>query len=1168
MRITFMTVSAPAVQYLMLAEERINALAPGALDLRIHYAVAEPAKAKAEKIVRDIGGADAVFLDLMGAPPAVVELVNRGCEACPGHIIPFGASAREYLRLGKFTADGMKASTNGKAPSMEMMKRMQTVAEALGKLMPGKMRDMRNYSLLMKYFQNATNDNLYAMLLLLLNEYGRMKGLPSAPPPQVPLPIALYTLPQMEPFESATDYKRTCAFSNALPNVLLLFSSYAYPTDTVSCVTAVRDALKPICNVYALGLSASFQEVEKNLRRLCGQIPGGISLILNCMPFRLAAGPMGGNVSLGIRFLEEMDVPYLHPFFITRRTKTDWENSVSGCTPSEVLLSIMLPELDGAVDTTPVGAMTEPKADAKFGVETYDLIPIEERLNHLSARVSRYLALRKKSNAEKRVAIICYNYPPGEANLFGGAFLDTFTSVSNILSAMKKEGYVVEQMSVDQLIDVFSAGKAVNLGDFETSWQDAIWYDAEEYHAPDEVTACFGTKPGDIMAEDGHFFIPGIRNGNLFIGLQPSRGVGDADEAAYHDRSLPPHHQYVAFYQWLRDEFQADAIIHVGTHGTLEFLKGKESGMSGACYPDRLVADLPHIYLYYCGNPSEAMIAKRRAAANLVSYQPPVFVESDLYDDYVELSSLLDSLRQAEAVSPESAADAHQMVMKKASEMAIAGDIEEIETELYRMQHSLIPKGLHVFGQGYSREEAGQYLAFLKRKMDGKRDADNMLTAAAEASMRNNEMQGLLHALCGGYNPAKLGGDVFRSPEVLPAGYNLYQFDPRLVPSKTAMERGMRIAENTLEAYRKEHGTYPTATAVILWGLETSRTQGETVGQILGYLGIRYAKDSHIWNQAFEPIPLEELGRPRIDVTINICGFFRDMFPMLIENLDDIFCALFDVDEPDELNYFKANANKRYGRLIDEGYDADEAKQIACARFFGPAAGEYGTDLTDIIGNKLWQEESELGLSFTASLRHVYSRRIHGRHITGLYEENLRCVEIVSQLRSDHEYEITDLDHYYEFLGGLAKSVELVKGRKVQMYVTDTTGNKPITEPVDKSIARGIRTRVLNPKWVDGMLAHKAHGAQKIADRFENVLGLAATTGAVDEWIYDALDQTYVQDENLRRRMTENNPHAYMRILEQMMEYSERGYWKATEEQLNRIRDIYIDMENELEGTI
>ena len=290
------------------------------------------------------------------------------------------------------------------------------------------------------------------------------------------------------------------------------------------------------------------------------------------------------------------------------------------------------------------------------------------------------------------------------------------------------------------------------------------------------------------------------------------------------------------------------------------------------------------------------------------------------------------------------------------------------------------------------------------------------------------------------------------------------------------------------------------------------------------------------------------------------------MYPNLIDTLDDLFHMVNDADESPMENFMKADSEKIYRYLLDKGYDEEEAKLLSTTRIFGPKEGEYGTGITSIIETKAWEKEEQIGSKFLSSLHYAYNRKMHGGEIENLYEQNLKSVEIVSQVRDNNEYEITDLDHYYEFFGGLAKSVEMVKGKKAVMLITDTTGNAPVTESAEKAVAKGIRTRVLNPKWIDGMLAHKYHGAQKISERFENVMGLAATTGAVEQWVYNDLCAAYAEDEKMRRRMAENNPYAYMSILEQMTEYSRRGYWTATAEQLETIRSAYLETENKIEG--
>lgn len=1224
MKFTFITVSAPSVKCLMKAAKEIAKLEPDLLDLHIYYAVTEYSKEKTARLISDINTSDMVFVDLMGSPAETIKAVYEGLKGCKGDVIPYGNSAREYIKLGSFSAASMKAS-GGKKPDMAAMKKMQSMAEAMGKIMPGKMRDMRNYSLICKYFYVADHQNILNMLYLILRDYGGAKKLPKPSEPREVPSAAVCRAKDMKYYGSFEEFSKDFPFDDKKPVIALLYYGHIYPMDYSGAVAVIAEHLQRYANVLPIAVSGMDSLNDGKLKKLLtGFLPKKPELVINCMSFRLSAGPMGGNISAGTDLLKELNVPYLHPFFMSRRTEKDWIDSVQGNTPSETLISVMLPEQDGAVLTLPVGAKTEPAYDEEFDVTSDEIKIIEERLEALADRAEKFIALRAKSNSEKKIAIICYNYPPGEANVFGGAFLDTFQSVSSILSLLKNNGFNSDDVSAEKLMSDFINGGLVNTGKYSDGGK-MLKYPLSDYKKflsgfadKDAVINAWGEPGGEIMIDEkGDFLIPAAAYGNIIVGIQPSRGIHEDNDKLYHDKSIPPHHQYIAFYKYISEKFGADAVIHVGTHGTLEFLKGKECGMSGMCYPDLLLGDMPHFYLYYCGNPSEATIAKRRSHASLIGYQPPVFVQSGLYGEYAELSAMLDEYHHQLSFSESAAAEVKHNIEELAKKLNLPFELEELESELYRLNSSLIPKGLHIFGQDYTDEEALCYVCELLKKPHD--DVPSLSELAAEELgedlaqaeeyggeklrrinslaelyfekyfgcdavpdklrctieygrkkydeiRRNAENEQLLNALSCGYIPAKPAGDIYRSPEVLPSGYNLYQFDQRFVPTLTAYQRGVRTAENTINTYYKEYGTYPNSTAVILWGLETSRTHGETIGQIMGYLGARLAKGNSAWNPKYELIPIEELGRPRIDVTINICGFFRDLFPNLIDNLDDLLHLVNDADETDEQNYMKANSANLYSYLIDKGYDEEDAASLSVTRVFGPQEGEYGTGITSIIETKAWEKEEQIGSQFLSSLHYAYSRKMHGSDTSDLYEQNLKSVEIVSQVRDNNEYEITDLDHYYEFFGGLAKSVEMVKGRKAVMLITDTTGAAPITESAEKAVAKGIRTRVLNPKWIDGMLAHKYHGAQKIADRFENVMGLAATTGAVEQWVYNDLCEKYAQDEEMRRRMAENNPYAYMDILEQMEEYSRRGYWDASEEQLEAIRNAYLETENTIEG--
>lgn len=1193
MKIVFVTISQSAINAFSETNRKCKDFDP-ALDLKVISAIDELTAEETAEMHRSILNADLTFIDLMGAPVTTLHAVREAAAKAEGHIVPFGSGCREYMRLGAFggmgsaKGEGKMSSDESKKPSMESMKKMQNMAEKIGKIIPGKMRDMRNYSLMMKYFHHGTQKNYDNLILLILKEYGNIKGI-KVEDPEIHPPITFFDFLNGRYLNALDMYEEAVEVNPERPGVAVFFSSTNYPIDTGKAVAAMSKRLSQEFNVYAIAFTGNFAEVRDDLENVLEKLKGKLSLLLNCMPFRLGAGPMGGDADSAVKLLERLDLPYLHPFFLTRKTTEDWMRDPRGCSVGETLISVILPELDGSQETMPVASLNRERR--RGGSESIELDVIPERLEHLMKRVRALIRLRHLPNREKRVAILCYNYPPGESNLFGGAFLDTFKSIERILKTLVEEGYQTDALASEDLMKHFSMGGMVNDGKYESDYNAWTTFSPEEYRSTDETDRCWGRKPGNIMTHRGKILIPGIMEGNVWIGLQPSRGRGISTDSDYHDKSVPPHHQYAAYYQWIENVFRADVLIHVGTHGTVEFLKGKEIGMSGSCYPDLLIGSMPHIYLYYVGNPAEGVVAKRRSHANLVSYMPPVFVESGLHGELLELQTELENYEHTRNLNPQAEAEMRGILVEKAKKLGLSEDLHEMESELLRYQSSLIPMGLHIFGEAYSDDEQAEYEKGVLRmyriseehEEAGGATEDNALKPGAgrspehrgglpidvaeklKSAQKREEMNGLLRALRGGYSAARLGGDIYRSLDVLPSGFNLYQFDPRLVPSKLAMKRGREICRGTLDLFLKEKASYPESIAVILWGLETSRTQGETLGQILAYLGVELAPDSSSWNRKFRVIPIEELNRPRIDVTVNICGFFRDMFPDIIEDLSDVFEQVLALDETEEQNYLKKHSAAQRLMLLEDGYSEAEADEFSKIRMFGPREGEYGTSLTGLIESKEWEKEEALGFAFTASLRHAYTRTLHGKEIAGLYETNLKAVEIVSQLRSSNEYEITDLDHYYEFFGGLAKSVEMVRGSKAQMYISDTTQGKNVTETVNSAINRGLRTRVLNPKWSDALLSHQYHGGQEIAQRFENVMGLAATTGAVEQELFHDLEASYVADEEMSRRMEENNPHAYMDILEQMMEYYERGYWDASEEQLDRIRKAYLRVEDSVE---
>jgi cobaltochelatase CobN len=680
------------------------------------------------------------------------------------------------------------------------------------------------------------------------------------------------------------------------------------------------------------------------------------------------------------------------------------------------------------------------------------------------------------------------------------------------------------------------------------------------------------------------------------IALQPARGFHERPDLIYHSKDVPPHHQYLAMYWWLREVFKADVIVHVGTHGTLEFTPGKEVLLSGECFPDLLIGDTPHVYIYNIDNPSEALIAKRRGYAVIINHMTPPFTIGELYEDYKTLKEMIEEYEEAKDVDPDRARLLSEEILKKAKELHVDGeDVEEIHINLGKYHRTIIPKGLHVLGKAwalddvvefitlllrYDREFKSLHRAFaerrgwnydeilrkdpekLKQLEEEVKDAvaeylktgrwrfdkiyRDFIDGIAQSLLVNREVEAFMNAIAGGYVEPGLAGDLIRTPDVLPTGRNSYGFDPRLIPSEVAYRRGAEIAENVLKAYKERYGKYPEAVGVIIWGIEAIRTRGEAVGEVLSYLGVRLKRRYGGWQWDLEVVPLEELGRPRIDVVINISGVFRDLFPHLIDLIDDAVRLVAGLDEPEDMNFVKRRRHIPY-------------------RIFGPAPGEYGVYLNRLIESSAWNEETDLARAYIFRMSHAYGRGIYGVEARAYFETLLKEVEVVTKVRDSHLHDIVDLDHYYEYLGGLAKSVEVVRGRKPEILVADTTGEYIEVEDISASIKRGLITRLLNPKWIEEMLKAGYHGAQHIAERVDNLMGLSATTGKVEDWMWRRVFQRYVAEEKYREWLRRVNPYALHSIASRIHEAYRRGYWKPTDEELKLLEEVITALERELE---
>ena len=467
---------------------------------------------------------------------------------------------------------------------------------------------------------------------------------------------------------------------------------------------------------------------------------------------------------------------------------------------------------------------------------------------------------------------------------------------------------------------------------------------------------------------------------------------------------------------------------------------------------------------------------------------------------------------------------------RKAKALGLPTEPNALERELYREKTALIPNGLHILDK--------------------------------------TEQLALIGALDGKYVPVGPMGNVHKEPDILPTGRNGYAFDPRFVPSESAYKRGQEIGKAAMERYYNDHGKWPRHTAMVLWGLETAKTHGESIGQLMYYLGLRMVWKGTSFLSRIEVIPTEELDRPRMDVTVTICGFFRDLFPQLLLDLQHALRELAALQENPEQSAFAEQTEKYYHEFQRTGMEESMARELSISRFFGPRQGEYGTSLTDVVKSGDWNAESDLSSLYTAELGYVYSEKLKGSYVPGFISGQLSSVEMISQVRDDADYEVTDLDHYYEFTGGLQRAAKAAGAEETETLIVDTAGEGIYADTLAEAASRGVRTRILNPKWINGQLAHPFHGGQQIMNRFENVLGLAATAECIPGETFSRMEQTYVGDPELRRRMQDNNRYAYLAVLDRLLEANRRGYWDASKEQLQEIQDAYLETEGELEDEV
>lgn len=1217
------------------AVKRVNDVTSGGLDFRFYdVRDVEAERVDAATFTQDLRDSDIVLLNIMGGDK-ISNIVCDTLTKTKNTVVVFAGGSSDIInltRLGSFSFRMLRMGMRRRKVNYGKILEMQERFEKLGRRLPiGMLRHARNYALLLKYYENPTFENYYSMLLFLMKEYGKVKVDAEILEPKLLPSMGIINFKTGEVFSEVAEYLEAYGLRDRpLVGILLYGGHHHYESYPAAKLLAEK------LENYGYGVIPVFSAdlryylaIEKFFFYQGRPI---IEALIDLLWFRFAGGPIGGDHYLTLNVLSRLNVPVLHGIQLYSNNIEQWLSSKHGLSPVEVVTTVILPELDGRIEPIVTHGTKKEKLE---GAELEEYSAIEERVEKLVRRAISWIRLRNKPNNQKRIAIIIYNYPPGEASLGKAESLDVFESLSVLLHALKERGYeVAETPSSRELKELLISRGALNSGNWvhTSEIMDGMvkvadklyvkWLNEIPKGGASAILNEWGTPPGKIMSYRNSLLIPGIIFGKVFVGVQPSRGVHEDPSKVYHDRDLPPHHQYLAFYKWIKNEFKADAIIHLGTHGTLEFLPGKDVGVSSECFPDMLIDDLPNIYVYHALNSSEASIAKRRSYALIINHGSPPLTTSDLPRELQEMERLINEYFDALQYGREKAIEVSRKVLDMACKYGLGETVEEVYDRIKEYKRSPVPKGLHVIGRVMSEEEVLDYLTFIARydrneadsihklvieseglnyeevlgkphrkSPNGKSYAETLSEAEAkvraiikeylfkgeiprlrnvngkrlekslsflknvyERIIRSDEVGAILNALEGKFILPGPGGDFIRNPEIFPTGRNTYQLDPTRIPTETAMERGKIIAEDYVRQFYEKNSRYPRMLSLVLWGFETMKTGGETVAAVFHLLGVK-----PVWKGLYirdlEVIPLSELKRPRIDVVVTICGIFRDTFYNIVELLDKAFRLVAELDEPEDMNYVKANVRKMFPKY----------GETAHFRIFGPPEGLYATSLTSLIESSNWKSESDLVNAYLESMKFAYGERRRSVEAEEMLEALLCNVDIVAQVRDTVEYEITDLDHYYEFLGGLARTIEEKSKRKPLVLIADTARETIKVEDAKESVKRGIVTRTANPQWLDAMIEHGYQGVTKIADRIEYMIGLSATIGGIEDWMWRSAAENIVFDRERSEKMKNANIFAYRKTIERLLEAAKRGYWKADREILHKLEEEYLKTEEILE---
>jgi magnesium chelatase subunit H len=1187
---------------------------PG-LTLAVHAASEWDDDAAALESARsDIARADILFASMLFLEDhfkAVLPDLTARRDHCDAVVGCMSASEVVRLtRLGRFAMNGAgggaigllkrlrggnKLGAKAGAQQMKMLRRIPQIL----KYIPGTAQDVRAYFLTLQYWLAGSEENVINMVRFLIDRYAdgprrHLRGtLHAALPTHYP-EVALFHPEVTGRITQDIEQLPSPASSSGTVG-LLLMRSYVLAGNTAHYEAVIRALEKRglrVIPAFAAGLD-SRPAVERFFYRngsVC------IDALVSLTGFSLVGGPAYNDARAAEETLAALDVPYIAAQPLEFQSLADWQRSERGLTAVEATMMVAIPELDGSTGPIVYGG----RAESGTGTAR-DMQPCDERVQMLAARVARLVELRATAPAARKVAIVLFNFPPNGGSTGSAAHLAVFPSLFRTLTALKQAGYSVKlPATVDELRQRIIAGNAAQFG---TQANVHARISADEHVRRErwltEIESQWGAAPGRQQSDGGSLFVLGASFGNVFVGIQPAFGYEGDPMRLLFEKGFAPTHAFSAFYRYLREDFAANVVLHFGTHGALEFMPGKQLGLTSNCWPDRLIGALPNVYLYAANNPSEGALAKRRAAATLVSYLTPSITQAGLYRGLLDLKSSIERWR---ALPPQDGEQENLalLIQSQAAAVELAAaepawgtaatkHIAQLQAEVFELERTLIPCGLHELGRTQATQERIETLLAI---VDSSADrglsrelvesiathraiASDTVAARAEADPQraalerlreinrlleeDHEIPALLRALEARYIRPAPGGDLLRTPEILPTGRNLHGFDPFRLPSAFAVQEGARQAQLLLQKYADAGNDVPETIAIVLWGTDTLKTEGGPVGQALALIGAKPRFDAFGRLAGAELIPLDVLKRPRIDVLITISGIFRDLLPLQTKLLAEASLLAAQADEPLEFNFIRKHA---LAYQQSAGCDLE----TAALRVFGNADGSYGANVGHLIESSSWDKDEEIAETYARRKCFAYGRSGRPVKHAALLRSVLREVQLTYQNLDSVEVGVTTIDVYFDTLGGIATAVKRAKGTEIPVYIGDQTSGTAVVRTLGDQVALETRTRTLNPKWYEEMLKHGFEGVHHIEEHVTNTLGWSATTGRVAPWVYQRISETFVLDPVMRNRIAQLNPTASAKIAGRLLEAHARQYWSPDDDMLEALRRAGDELEDRLEG--